>query len=88
MVPEEMVPPLPEGIYYHYQIIDMHVYTEEKEYLGQIIDILSTGSNDVYVVSDGGPTILVPALEDVIKEVDVEQARMTVDLPLGIRPGP
>ena len=88
MVPEEMVPTLPEGKYYHYQIIDIRVYTEEKEYLGQITDILSTGSNDVYIVSDEGQTILVPALEDVIKEVDVEQGRMTVDLPEGIRSKP
>ena len=87
MVPEELVPTLPEGKYYHYQIIDMRVYTEEQEYLGQITDILSTGSNDVYVVSDEGQTILVPALEDVIKEVDIEQGTMTVDLPEGIKSG-
>ena len=88
MVPEAMVPPLPEGEYYHYQIIDMGVYTREGEYLGQITQIVSTGSNDVYVVSHAGQELLIPALEDVIAEVDVERRRMTVDLPEGLRLSP
>lgn len=85
-VTEDLVPPLPEGQYYHFQIIDMQVYTQEGEHLGQITDILSTGSNDVYVVSLRGTELLIPALDDVIKEVDVEQAKMVVALPDGLRP--
>ena len=84
-VPEEMVPPPPEGQYYHFQIIDMRVHTQEREYLGQVIQIISTGSNDVYVVSREGKEILIPALDDVIKEMDVERGVMTVDLPEGLR---
>ena len=55
------------------------------EDLGEITDILETGSNDVYVVV--GPTgeILVPAIRDVIKEIDVLSGLMTVDLPEGLR---
>ena len=88
MVPEDMVPPLPEGEYYHFQIIDMQVYTQEREYLGQITQILSTGSNDVYVVSHDGQELLIPALDEVIKEVDVERGMMTVELPEGLRLSP
>ena len=88
MVPEGMVPPLAEGDYYHFQIVDMHVYTEEGEYLGQITQILSTGSNDVYVVSRGGEELLIPAVDEVIKEVDVEKAVMTVELPGGLKAEP
>ena len=84
-VPEDEVPPLPEGQYYHFQIVDLRVYTQEGEYLGCISQILLTGSNDVYVVSEGGKEILIPALEDVIKEVDVKRGTMTVDLPDGLR---
>lgn len=87
-VPEEMVPPPPEGQYYHFQIIDMRVHTQEREYLGQVTQIISTGSNDVYVVSSGEKEILIPALDDVIKEMDVERGMMTVDLPEGLRPSP
>ena len=86
-VPEDMVPPPQEGSYYHFQIIDMRVFSGEGEYLGQISQILPTGSNDVYVVSNEGRDLLVPALDWVIVEVDVERRRMTVDLPEGLRAG-
>ena len=85
-VPEEMVPPLPQGKYYHFQIVDMRVYTVEGEYLGKVAEILSTGSNDVYIVSQEGKDILIPALEEVIADVDVGKGMMTVDLPQGLRP--
>ena len=85
MVPAGMVPPLPEGKYYHFQIIDLHVYTREQEYLGQITEILPTGSNDVYVVSHGGKELLIPALDEIITEVDVGNGIMTVDIPEGLR---
>ena len=84
VVPEEMVLPPPEGEYYHFQIIDMRVYTRQQEYLGQITRIFSTGSNDVYVVSRDGRELLVPALHDVIVEVDVDGGTMTVELPEGL----
>ena len=84
-VPEDQVPPLPEGQYYYFQITDLRVSTQEGEYLGCISQILPTGSNDVYVVSKEGKELLIPALDDVIKEVDVKRGTMTVDLPEGLR---
>ena len=84
-VPFSALSPLPEGSYYHFQIIDMQVWTTGGEYLGVVGSILSTGSNDVYVVKDGDSELLVPALEEVVLEVDVEGRRMTVDLPEGLR---
>ena len=84
-VPVNEVPPLPEGSYYHFQILDMEVWTSSGELLGVVEDILITGSNDVYVVRRGDGEILVPAIEDVVLEVDVEGGRLTVDLPDGLR---
>ena len=84
-VTPDMVPEPPEGYYYHYQIVDMEVFTEEGEYLGRIADILVTGSNDVYVVRGDNGEVLIPALDDVILEVDVEKRRMMVSLPEGLR---
>ena len=78
-------PPLPPGQYYYYQLLDMEVYTSEGERLGRICEIMETGSNDVYVVKDGGQEVLIPALEGVIGEVDVAASRMVVDLPPGLR---
>ena len=81
----DQVPPLSPGSYYHFQILDMEVWTLSGELLGAVTDILSTGSNDVYVVSKGGSEILLPAIQDVILDVDLEKGRITVDLPEGLR---
>ncbi len=84
-VPPEAVPQLPDGEYFHFQLLGLRVLTQEGEDLGRLGDILVTGSNDVYVVS--GPTgeVLVPALADVIVNVDLDQGIMVVSLPEGLR---
>ena len=84
-IPIEEVPPLPDGSYYHFQILDMEVWTAAGELLGTVEDILITGSNDVYVVRRGDGEILVPAIEGVVLDVDVQGGRLTVDLPDGLR---
>ena len=85
-VPQQDVEPLPEGSYYHFQILDIAVWTEEDEYLGELKEILFTGSNDVYVVKNGeGKELLIPALKEVILEVNLSDGRMTVRLLEGLR---
>ena len=84
-VPIEDVPPLPDGSYYHFQILDMEVWTTSGELLGVVDDILITGSNDVYVVRRGDGEVLVPAIDSVVLDVDVDGGRITVDLPEGLR---
>lgn len=75
------VPPLPEGQYYQFDIIGLNVYTEEEEFLGTINDILETGSNDVYVVElDEKKQILIPALKEVVKNIDISSGKMIVKL--------
>ena len=77
--------PLPEGVYYHWQILDMQVFTAEGDILGIIVDILETGANDVYVIKDKqGDEILLPAIKNVVLEVDLETSRMIVDVPPGL----
>lgn len=80
------VPPLPEGQYYHFQMLGMEVWTVEGELLGSVSEILPTGSNDVYVVRGKRGEILVPAIEDVVKEVDLGQRRITVEVIEGLLP--
>ena len=81
----DQVEPLPDGVYYHFQILGMQVSTEDGENLGAISEIIVTGSNDVYVVhEDDRRDILIPALPDVILEVDLQASRMTVSLPDGL----
>jgi 16S rRNA processing protein RimM len=71
---------LPEGVYYHYQIIGLGVYTVDGDYLGKIMSIFETGSNDVYVVRGEDKEYLIPAIKDVIKEIDLEAKKMIVKL--------
>ena len=81
-VSEDDVGLLPEDSYYHFEIIDIAVWTDQGECLGHIKEIFSTGSNDVYVVNgiDGGE-VLVPALKSVIQDVILDENRMVVTLP-------
>jgi 16S rRNA processing protein RimM len=71
-------PKLPDGVYYHYQIIGLDVYTINGDYLGQITSIFETGSNDVYVVRGEDRECLIPAIKDVIQEIDLEAKKMMV----------
>jgi len=83
--PASESPPLPDGSYYHYQVLGLDVVTTTGEPLGRITDILPTGSNDVYVVQSEAGELLVPAIDDVVKEIDVEGNRMVVELLPGMR---
>lgn len=61
---------------------------EQGKILGRVTDILSTGSNDVYIVQpESGPEILLPATEEVILKIDLEQGIMQVHLIPGLLPG-
>ena len=85
---EEDLPALPEGTYYHHQLIGSVVRTVDGEEIGTVESVLETGSNDVYVVhpSGGGRQVLVPATKDVIKDIDLQAGTITVDLPEGLAP--
>ena len=73
-------PPLDrEGTYYYFQVIGMEVFDEGGDRLGEITEILRTGANDVYTVRDAhGHDVLLPAISDVVLDVDTKNGRMTV----------
>ena len=70
--------PLEPGRYYFADILGLDVYTDRGRYLGKVEDILQTGSNDVYVVRAGGKEVLIPAIKDVVHDVDLDKGRLTV----------
>ncbi len=85
-VTSEQLVSLPEDTYYIFEIIDLDVYTAGGEWLGKVTDVLTTGANDVYVVQEGDKRpLLIPALKSVIRNIDLGQKRMVVDLPPGLR---
>jgi 16S rRNA processing protein RimM len=76
------LPDLPEGEYYHHQLIGLAILGESGERLGVLADILETGANDVYVLkTPDEKEVLLPAVEEVILEVNLERREMRVRLP-------
>ena len=83
-LPQEEAVPLPEGSYYHFELIGMEVFSESGEKLGTIVDVFETGSNDVYVMKQGRKETYLPATKEIIKQVDRTQKRMVIHLVEGL----
>lgn len=85
LVDREDEDPLEEGTYYIVDMLGLDVYNDENELLGTLDDIYNTGSNDIYVVKNElGKQILLPAIKDVIKEVNLEERKIIVHLIPGL----
>ncbi len=86
-IPVEEAVPLEEGEYFLFQLIGVRVETESGEQLGQIVEVIETGANDVYVVRGPRGEVLLPAVDDVVLELDMESKRMIVHLLPGLLAG-
>ena len=76
---------LEEDSYFIVDIINCEVYTDDNEFLGKVEDVFPTGSNDVYTVRTvDNKQILLPAIEDVIKDVDIKNKKIIVHLLEGL----
>lgn len=71
--------PLSEGQYHHHQIIGLQVRTTQGELLGNVLEVLTGKSNDNYIVQGAKGEILIPAIEDVIKSIDLDQGIITIE---------
>ena len=81
-VPRRDAVKLPDGSYYHYDIVGCTVTTLEGETVGEVYDILNAGSCDVYCVrspKEGGTEFFVPAISDVVKKIDVGEKKITIE---------
>ncbi len=83
-IPREQALPLEEGQYYLYQVIDIEVYLEDGKHLGNVIEVMETKANNVFVVAGQYGEVLLPDIDDVILEIDFEKQRMTVRLLPGL----
>ncbi|WP_374721901.1 ribosome maturation factor RimM [Peribacillus tepidiphilus] len=78
-IPESFLTELDEGEYYFHEIIGCSVFTTEGEEIGAIREILTPGANDVWVVKGkNGKEILIPYIDDVVKEIDVENKKILI----------
>jgi 16S rRNA processing protein RimM len=83
-IPRSEVKPLPEGSHYRFELIGLRVGSQGGEHLGEVTDVFSTGSNDVYVVRGPRGELLLPALPHVIVAIDLAGKTMTVAPPPGL----
>jgi 16S rRNA processing protein RimM len=80
-------PPLPEGEYYHHQLLGLQVVDENGNQLGRLKQILETGANDVYIVQpEQGKEILIPAINSVLQSIDLAHGQIIVHLLPGLLP--
>ncbi len=70
---------LPEGQFYHDQIIGLQVETTSGEYIGYVTDILSGVSNDNFIVKSDSGEILIPAIEDVVQSIDLTMRTVIIE---------
>lgn len=73
---EEDLPDLPQGTFYIKDLIGLDVITEDGKNLGKIKDVFNTGANDIYDVNG----IFLPATDEVVKKIDMENHKMIVHL--------
>jgi len=72
-------PELPEDEYYLHDLVGMEVVTDTGQSLGELKEILVTGANDVYLVQkDQGREILIPAIEEVVLDIDFDQGMILI----------
>lgn len=79
-ISEDQLTELDDHEFYYHEIIGNHVYLTNGDYLGMIKEILSPGANDVWVVEqEKGKDVLIPYIEDVVKEVDVSAQKVMIE---------
>jgi 16S rRNA processing protein RimM len=81
----EDIPELPEGEYYIHQLVGMDVISDQGQELGKIKEVLITGANDVYLVETTDQReILLPAIVQVVLDIDQETNRVLVHILPGL----
>jgi len=87
-VPQAELGELEEDAYYRFEIVGLDVVDQDGAALGKVADVLETGANDVYVVRDAEHETLIPAIDSVVRDVDLERRVMTVEMLAGLERRP
>jgi 16S rRNA processing protein RimM len=78
-VKEAQLGKLDEGEFYFHEIIGCSVFTDEGMEVGEIIEVLTPGANDVWVIKKAGSKdILIPYIEQIVKEVDISAKKVII----------
>ena len=80
LIPLSQLAKLPPDSYYQHDILGLTVLTLDNRKLGPVVDIIETGSNDVYVIKgEDGKQVLIPAIKAVVKQIDLIRRTMYID---------
>ena len=84
-IDSENIGELEENEFYFHEIIGCEVFDENGKSLGEIIEILTPGANDVWVIKgQNGKEILIPYIEDVVKKIDIENKKIDIEVMEGL----
>ncbi len=76
---------LPKDTYFIFEIIGLEVYAENNIFLGKVENVISTGSNDVYIVKGKNKKeLFIPAIHEVVKNVNLEKKRINIKMVDGL----
>jgi 16S rRNA processing protein RimM len=78
-IPRSDIRTLSDGEYYAFELIDLEVVTTDGNHVGRIVDLMTTAGNDVYVVQGPRGEVLIPAIENVVKSIDIENGKMVIE---------
>lgn len=78
VVPRSLLPEPGEGEYYWHDLIGLRVLSNDGEELGTLSEVFATGSNDVYVVKNGEREYMIPALEEVVRDINLDTRTMKI----------
>jgi 16S rRNA processing protein RimM len=88
VVRPEDVPSIEEnGRYWVHHVVGLRVETEDGRSLGRVREVLQNPANDIWVAEGDGEDVLIPAVRDVVTEVDLQGGRVVVREVPGLIPG-
>lgn len=83
-IEENQLKELPRDTYYIFELEGLEVYSTEGEYIGKIKEVFQTGANDVYEVKNKTNTYYIPAIKDVVKEVNIKDKKVIINIIEGL----
>jgi len=83
-IEENQLKELPQDTYYIFEHEGLEVYSAEGEYIGKIKEVFQTGANDVYEVKNKTNTYYIPAIKDVVKEVNIKDKKVIINVIEGL----
>ncbi len=81
---ENQLRKLPEDTYYLFELVVLTIYSSSGEYIGEISEIYQPGANDVYEIKNNNKTYLIPAVKEVVKEVNMKDRKIIINVIEGL----